>query len=247
MNDLVMPGQTAGTTVFRCAWLCSCCRGSIPCKVIILPLFCVLIYYNGNGRCAFMLVAAMIDARLSRLNRWTISLSLDNQLVRLYSCLFGFGRVIWPEWGHNSTSHPCQNIPSWRWLACVYLCQNRWTISLGLDKQRVRLYCSVFHFGAVLGYMPCHNTYDCDDWCAFILVASMERSHWPCINRRYVYILVCLTWKVLCAFNAVQDDNLTLIPCTMMAMIGVRLSWLHWWNGPVGLDEQDVCLYFCML
>ena len=90
----------------------------------------------------------------------TIILALDEQAVRLYSCvltlkvLFGFD----PVWSHNLTPILfccccccCQNALRWRCLTCAYLGWIDGTILLVLDAQLVRLCSPVLRFGDVIG------------------------------------------------------------------------------------------------
>ena len=83
-NNLHGPGRTESTFVFPFAWLSRFYSSSIQCEVIISPSSPVTIYFDGDGRSSFYL--DWIDG--------TISLDLDEQTVRLYSCVLDSDHVI---------------------------------------------------------------------------------------------------------------------------------------------------------
>ena len=76
-------------------------------------------------------------------------------------------------------------------------------------------------------------------------VTSMERSRWSWTNRAYVCIPVYLTLKVLLAFDPVQCHTLSLMPCTAMGPIGVRLYWLYQWNNFVAGRIESTFVFLC--
>ena len=70
----VWPGRAARTFTFPRVWFWSCFGDSTQCEVMISHSFAVKIHFYGNGRCALILAG-------------TVSVTVDDQFVRLYSWL----------------------------------------------------------------------------------------------------------------------------------------------------------------
>ena len=139
----VDPGRTGCTFVLPCAWIWSCYSCSMQCEVIISPSFAVQMHYNGDGRSTFIFIEWMQRCRVDPGRTGCAFALLCARICNCYSCSMQCDVVILPSFAVQIH----YNVMLGSHLSSL----NEWNgFALALDEQKVRLYCCVVEFEAVI-------------------------------------------------------------------------------------------------
>ena len=192
------------------------------------------------------------------LHRWTISLALDEQDVRLYSCVLDRGAVVRVHCCVRSES-PYHPLPKYYTGDGVFMLVTSINdlVGPGRPESTFVLLCVwlwSYYWGSVQdGFiisspLPVAIHHHGDDRLAFTFAASMGRSRLPwLIGCTFAFLRLTL---VLIRFNLVCGHDLTIILCQKMQQCRRRAFILIYsMNISLTLDVQDkssfVRLHFC--